>query len=252
VYHPDAFMLANPSSLGRPFEDVQFMSEDGVKLHGWYFPASPGSKRASWAIVHCHGNGGNISYRLDSYQALLETGVAVFALDYRGYGQSDGRPGEAGTYKDAEAACRWLSSRGFPASRVIAYGESLGGGVASHLAATLTVGGLVLQSTFTSMTDIGSEIFPWLPVRTLGSIKYDTHSRLGKIGCPVLVMHSRADTLIRYHHAERNFQAAREPKLFWELHGDHNDFLEADPSRFKEGIERFLRLVEEKASAPKQ
>ncbi len=247
VYHPDRVLTATGAELGRPFEDVHFKASDGVELDGWFFPANTNSSRTRLALLQCHGNAGNIGHRLDTAAALLATGVNVFLFDYRGYGQSQGRPSEEGTYRDAEAACQWLRHRGFAATNIVAFGESLGGGVAAELAVREPLGGLVLHSTFTSIPDIGAELFPWLPVRWLATIRYDTHAKLPRLHIPVLVLHSRVDEIVPFHHAERNFAAANEPKLFWELRGDHNSPL-ADAKHFIAGLEKFLRLVENRAA----
>ena len=244
VYQPHAEMEANGSELGRPFEDVYFETSDGARLNAWFFPADTNSPRRRLVFLLCHGNAGNIRHRLDHASALLETGAAAFLFDYRGYGRSKGIPSEGGTYLDAQAAHAWLRQKGFAATNVIALGESLGGGIASELALRETLGGLILQSTFTSITDVGAELFPWLPVRWLNRIKYDTHSKLPRVKVPVLVMHSRADSLIRFEHAERNFATANEPKLVWEIGGDHNDFLDRHRARYVEGLDRFLSLLE--------
>ena len=242
VYHPDRVLTATGAELGRSFEDVWFKASDGIELNGWFFPANTNSPRARLAMLVCHGNAGNIGDRLDTCAALLATGVSVFLLDYRGYGRSQGRPSEEGTYRDVQAAYQWLRQKGFPGTNIIAFGESLGGGVATELAVRETVGGLVLQSTFTSIPDIGAELFPWLPVRWIAKIRYDTHAKLPRLNIPVLVMHSPVDGLVRFHHGQRNFAAANEPKLFWELKGDHNNPL-ADPPHFISGIEKFLALI---------
>jgi len=242
VYHPDRVLTATGAELGRPFEDVRFKVSDGVELNGWFFPAATNSPRAGLAVLLCHGNAGNISHRLNTCAALLATGVNVFVFDYRGYGRSGGKPSEEGTYRDAQAAYQWLRQQGFPDTNIIAFGESLGGGIAAELAARETVGGLVLQSTFTSITNMGAELFPWLPVRWLGTIHYDTRSKLPRLKVPVLVMHSPTDELIGFWHGQRNFAAANEPKLFWELKGDHNNPL-ADTKQFLAGLERFLSLI---------
>lgn len=243
TYHPSRSFYASGAELGRAWEDIRFAASDGVKLNGWFFPANTNSPRTHLAVVICHGNGGNISHRLGLYDALLNTGVNVYAFDYRGYGRSEGRPGEAGTYLDARAAYAWLRLRGFAATNIIVYGESLGGGIASELAAGEPCGGLVLEKTFTSLTDLGAELYPFLPVRTLGSIHYDTRSRLPNIRVPVLVMHSRADSLIPFHHAERNFAAANEPKFFSELAGDHNDGI-VDQAKFTAAMEQLLTRLD--------
>ena len=252
VYQPSRPMDANGSELGRPFEDVHFQTADGLKLNGWFFPADKDSSRQHLVYLLCHGNAGNISHRLEHVATLLETGASVFIFDYRGYGRSEGRPSEDGTYLDGQAAHQWVRQRGFAATNIIVLGESLGGGIASEVALREPSGGLILQSTYTSVTDLGAELFPWLPVRWLGIIKYDTHSKLPRIKVPVLVMHSRADGLIGFHHAEKNFAAANEPKLLWEIVGRHNDFLEAGRERYLDGLNKFLALLENRRPAPKR
>ena len=242
VYHPTRVFDADPAALGLRFENVTFQAGDGVALHGWFFPALTNSVATNLVFLVSHGNGGNVSHRLNQTQALLRLGGAVFLYDYRGYGRSQGRPGEAGTYRDAQAAYSWLRQKGFAATTIISYGESLGGAVAADLALREPVGGLVLQSTFTSMPDIGAELFPWLPVRWLGTIKYDTLARLPRVTAPVLVLHSRADTLIPFRHAERNFAAAHQPKLFAELQGDHNDPVWEEPGH-AQAVRKFLETL---------
>ena len=247
IYRPTKEWTATGADLGRPFEDVYFTASDGVRLNAWFFPAAADSPRAPFAVLICHGNGGNISHRLNLCQALLRTGVSVLVFDYRGYGRSGGKLSEEGTYRDAQAAWQWLRQRGFAAEKIIALGESLGGGIASELALRETVGGLVLQSTFTNIADLGAEFFPWLPVRWLNTIKYDTLKKLPRVRVPVLVMHSRHDELIRFHHAEKNFAAANQPKLFWETNGGHNHSLPGDHDQSTAGMEKFLCLVESSA-----
>jgi fermentation-respiration switch protein FrsA (DUF1100 family) len=241
VYYPDRELIATGKELGLPFEDLRFKASDGVQLHGWFFPSLRESPQRRFAMLVCHGNAGNIGSRLGLARALLQTGINILLFDYRGFGQSEGRPTEEGTYQDAQAAYRWLQGKGFAGSNILAFGESLGGGVASELALREPLGGLVLQGTFTSIPDIGAELYPWLPVKWLSTIKYDTYTRLPRL--PILVMHSRSDGLIRFHHAEKNFSRANEPKLMWELRGDHNESV-LDPEQFTAGLEKFLQIVE--------
>ncbi len=242
VYHPTRGFDAEPAAFGLRAEDAAFQAADGVKLHGWFFPALTDSATNNLVFLVSHGNGGNISHRLGQARGLLQTGAAVFLYDYRGYGRSAGRPSEKGTYLDAQAAGAWLRQKGFAATNIISYGESLGGAVAAELAVSEPVGGLVLQSTFTSVPNLGSELFPWLPVRWLGTIKYDTLSKLPRVTVPVLVMHSRRDSLIGFQHAERNFTAARDPKFFAELLGDHNDPVWEEPA-YAAAVGKFLEAI---------
>jgi hypothetical protein len=195
-------------------------------------------------LLVCHGNAGNISHRVELSRVMLRTGASVMVFDYRGYGRSEGTSSEEGTYLDAKAAYHWLRQQGFAPKNIILFGESLGGGVASELALREQVGGLVLQSTFTSIADVGSELFPWLPVRWINTIKYDTLKKLPRLKLPLLVMHSRHDEMIRFRHAEKNFAAANEPKMLWETSGRHDYTLPADRELCAQGLENFLTLVE--------
>ncbi len=238
IYHPSRVMDAAPAQLGRPFEDVFIPVEDGERINAWYFPAA---NAGSPVFLVCHGNAGNISHRLDLASLLLEAGGGVLLVEYRGYGRSDGKPGEENTYRDAQAAYHWLIAKGIAGTNIIAYGESLGGGIASELAARDPVAALILQSTFTSMPDLGAELFPWLPVRLISTIKYNTRAKLPKLREPVLILHSRQDDLIAFHHAEQNFAAANEPKFLRELSGFHNEALLASRPAMLSAIRDFLQ-----------
>ena len=243
VYRPKREWVITGAALGRPWEDFYFSSGDGVRLNAWFFPANPDSLRRNWAVLLCHGNGGNVSHRLGTVALLLELGLNVLVFDYRGYGRSEGTPTESGTYLDAQAGYAWLRQRGFAAEHIIAFGESLGGAVATELATRETVGGLVLQSTFTSLPDAGADIFPWLPVRWLSRLRYDTRAKLSALAVPVLVLHSRADRLVSFHHAERNFATLRGPRLLRETRGDHNDSIRTDLANTKAALVEFLGLL---------
>jgi uncharacterized protein len=99
---------------------------------------------------------------------------------------------------------------------------------------------MILQSTFTSVPRLGKELFPWLPVGWLARIHYDTLGKLSEIRVPTLILHSRGDTLIGFHHAEQNFEAASDPKWLRELSGDHNETLSAGRSQYQSAIREFL------------
>ncbi len=240
VYQPARELDTEGDEFGHEPEEAWFTTSDGRRLHAWFYPATPASSRRDVAVLIAHGNGGNISHRLGLYRCWMMAGVNVLAFDYRGYGRSEGRPSEEGTYLDAQAAHAWLVQRGFEAKRILAHGESLGGGVVTELARREPLGGLVLQSTFARITDVGAELFPWLPVRTLARIRYDSIGKLPDLRVPVLVLHSQADTIIPFRHGERLFAAASEPKWFRQITGDHNDQPETDMAEFTAALEEFL------------
>lgn len=237
LYFPTGRLIATPESAGLPFEEVWLKTEDGVMLSGWFVPAE-GSQRV---LLFFHGNAGNISYRMDSMAQFHRMGLNVFIIDYRGYGQSEGRPTEAGTYLDAEAAWRYLTEqRGFLPEQIIIFGRSLGGGVAAWLAAQHPPQLLILESTFTSIPDMAARQFPFLPVRQLSRLQYNTQARLAHINVPVLIIHSPADKVIPYHHGRALFEAAGRPKTFLELRGGHNDGFLVSADTYETKIKQFI------------
>jgi fermentation-respiration switch protein FrsA (DUF1100 family) len=145
-------------------------------------------------------------------------------LDYRGYGLSTGAPSEEGTYRDASAAWRHLTeARGIAEHDIVKLGESLGAAVGSWLAARHTPRALVLASAFTSVDDLGAEVYWFLPVRFISRFRYDNRANLAAIRAPVLIVHSANDDIVPFAHGEALYRAAREPKAFLELSGGHND-----------------------------
>jgi len=238
VYAPSRAM--ETCSLDWPREDVAFTAKDGCQLNGWFFPAKKAAPRSSLVLLLLHGNAGNICTRLDFYEAWLSLGLNLFSFDYRGYGASDGVPSEEGTYLDGLAAHAWLVERGFRPENIILLGKSLGGGIASELAVRAPVGALILQSTYTNIVDVGAHLFPFLPVRWLNTIRYDTVAKLPRVHRPVMVIHSPDDQTIPFRQAERNYAVAHEPKMFWEIRGGHTGVLLQDRAHYLAGLEKFL------------
>ncbi len=222
VYFPQIGqeIVATPQAYGLEFESVNILTEDGETLHAWWVPAQD----ARGTILFFHGNAGNISHRIDYLRMFHKLGYATLIFDYRGYGNSTGTPSEEGTYRDAVAAWRWLTqTRGLKPEDIIFVGESLGGAVASGLAARHAPRALVLLSTLTSVPDLGAQVYPFIPVRMISRFSYDTLARIVQINVPLLVAHSRDDDIIPFAHGKKIYEAAGEPKKFLEMRGGHND-----------------------------
>jgi fermentation-respiration switch protein FrsA (DUF1100 family) len=167
-------------------------------------------------------------------------------FDYQGYGRSPGKPGEKGTYSDADAAWNYLTeSRNIDPKRIVVFGRSLGGAVASNLAYERPVGGLIVESSFTSVQDLASEIYWFLPVRLLSRFNYNTLEKIKDIKCPKMIIHSRSDEMISFNHGRRIFDAAGEPKEFFELSGSHNVGFLNNPDIYKSKIDSFLAQIPE-------
>lgn len=241
MYIPSRELTAHPGSYGLAFEEIQTRAADGPQLHGWFIPREPGDP----VIILCHGNGGNISNRLQKALMLRRAGAQVVLFDYRGYGRSSGSPTEKGTYRDAEAIYDWTAKR-VPGAGIVLHGESLGCGPALQTALSRPAKGVILDSAFTSTVEMGKLVLPWLPVRWLVSFKYDNLKKVPRLTCPVLVMHSPQDDIIPFTMGVRLYDAAPQPKYFFELKGDHNNGFLLTGKAYEEAVARFLKKLDGK------
>ncbi|MEW5959024.1 MAG: alpha/beta hydrolase [Chloroflexota bacterium] len=238
LYFPLRRLDATPADIGLNYQTVQLQTGDGVTISGWFIPAEP---ERTTTVLFFHGNAGNISHRLNSIAVFHRLGLNTLIIDYRGYGQSQGRPTEPGTYHDAAAAWRYLvEERQIPPEQIVIFGRSLGGGVASWLARQRPPAALILESTFTSVPDLAVQVYPFLPARQLSRIHYDTVARLPDIHCPILIVHSPDDQVIPYRHGQRLLAAAHEPKMFLEIRGDHNAGFMTSAGEYQAGLAGFL------------
>ena len=235
LYFPEKHLDATPADAGLDHVDVEFPTDDGQRLHGWWIRSR--MQPALAHVLHLHGNAGNISHRLDEGQLLAKAGLDVFLFDYRGYGRSSGRPSEEGTYRDARAARQaLLRQEGVAAARVIYVGESLGGAVAVNEALESPPLGLVLRSTFTSLRVMARLHYPFVP-RALVPDAYPSLERVARLRCPVLVVHGDRDDIVPFSQGEALFAAAPEPKRFHRVPGaGHNDLIALEGSRYADVI----------------
>lgn len=245
VYVPEKTITHNPNNIGLEYEEVAVRTKDGLSISGWYIPA----KNEKAVILFCHGNAGNISNRLDSIRIFNNLSLSVMIFDYRGYGKSEGRPSEAGTYLDAEAAWDYLINvKKIPPDRIIVYGRSLGGAVAAEVVLRRSPAALIMESGFTSVPDLGQKIYPWLPVKLISKFHYATVDKIGTIRCPKLIIHSRKDDIIPFEHGRALYEKASPPKEFLEIRGSHNDGFLLSGRIYTGGIEGFLEKYVYKAA----
>ncbi len=201
-----------------------------------YLPNS----QATHTLLYIHGNAEDLGDIHPLLDRLHGWGFSVFAYDYRGYGTSDGNPSERNAYQDADAAYSYLTQQlKIPPEKIIVYGRSVGGGSAVELASRHPVGGLILESTFTSAFRVVVP-FPILPFD-----KFSNLDKLRKVHCPVLVMHGQADQTIPFQHGQRLYDAAPEPKMsLWIAEAGHNDFALVSGERYQQTLVAFQKLVE--------
>lgn len=237
VFYPMREIEATPEDLELTYEDIYFDTEDGKKLNGWFIPA----KDSKAVILYNHGNAGNICHRLGIIQMMNKMGVDVFIYDYRGFGKSQGRATEKGTYLDARAAYDYLVSRSdYAGKNIILYGESIGGAVAIDLALDKKIAALITEAAFTSAKDVAKDVYKFIPVWLFMSIKYDSISKIDKIAVPKLIIHSRDDEIISFSQGQRLFEKAKPPKEFLEMRGGHNYAIIQDQEKYENGIKNFI------------
>jgi fermentation-respiration switch protein FrsA (DUF1100 family) len=240
IFFPERRIMATPKLMQLPFEEVAFVTEDNVILSGWFIPRED----SKGVILFCHGNAGNISHRLDSINIFYRLGLSTFIFDYRGYGMSRGKITEEGTYRDAEAAWRYLVRiKEYPPNEIIIFGRSLGGAIAARLAKHHKPKGLIVESTFTSVPDIAASLYPYLPVRLLARYQYKAIDHIREVRSPVLVVHSRNDDIIPFSHGEKLFEAAGNPKEFLEISGTHNEGFLTSGKRYTIGLRSFIEKL---------
>ncbi len=228
------------------YEDIRFSAADGVALHGRY--VAPDRPRGF--LLYCHGNGENVSDQAELMGMLRDDyELAVFAFDYRGYGQSEGSPNETGVLLDGEAAYAWLCSRaastnasGANSPHIVVMGRSLGGAVAVDISAKNIVQGLILENTFSSMPDTAAKLYPWAPVHWLMKNRYNSADKISNHLGPLLQTHGRQDRMIPIELAHKLFNASnsKDTTFVESKFGSHND---RPGQEYYDEMEAFFRRV---------
>jgi fermentation-respiration switch protein FrsA (DUF1100 family) len=238
LYYPDRLPAGMPPpGWAGGAEEVWIKCEDGVRIHGLWWPEPEGAP----VILFLHGNAQEV-YSWSLVRRELEpAGCRLLLIDYHGYGKSGGEPHEAGLYLDGKASLRWLYDNGIEDSHLVVFGKSLGGGVACEIARERELMALVLESTFTSLAGVARKLFPFLPAGIpLGEV-YDSVSKLPHARCPVLVIHGEMDELIPVGEGLELYAAAPEPKELYLVPGaGHNDVSLVAGSAYARKIASFL------------
>ena len=227
--------LPPPATYRDGGETVSLTTADGVRITGGHLV----NAHAEYTILYSHGNAEDLGLIAPSLARFREWGFTIFAYDYRGYGTSQGSPSERGAYADIDSAYDYLTRvMGVPSTRIIAYGRSVGSGPAVDLAARRPLAGLVVESAFVTAFRVLTRV-PLLPVD-----KFRNIDKIGKVSCPVLVMHGGQDDIIPIDHGRRLFDAAPEPKrALWVEDAGHNDFLLVAGDRQALALREFAALL---------
>ncbi len=216
-------------------EILKIEMEDGAHLSALYLADA----HAEFTILHSHGNAEDLGGVRPLLEIFRKQGFSVFAYDYRGYGTSEGTPSEKNAYRDVEAAYKYLvETLEVPPKRIIAYGQSLGGALAIHLACREQIAGLILESSFVTAFRVITRVplAPFDKFRNIDKIKH--------VQCPVLVIHGKDDQIVPLWHGQRLFDQANEPKLhLWVTDAGHNDVIWVDSTRYWDMIKEFVRII---------
>jgi len=237
VYVPDDVIHATPGMLGMPHEEASITTADGEVLGAWWIPA----RNPSGTVLFCHGNGGNISTCLEAARLINSMGLNVLLFDYRGYGRSTGSPSEEGTYRDAAAAWDYLVRvRGVRPETIVVWGKSLGGAVAARTAAEYKPAAVVIESAFTSIPDLVSDMGYPILSRCFSGCSHDTLAWVRRLEVPLLVIHSPQDEIVPFSHGRVLYDAAPLPKEFVAVDGSHNTLSRASLPSYEASVRAFL------------
>lgn len=226
-----------PPPVGYDLEEVTFTTSDGIRLNGWYVD-NDGDR----TVLFCHGNGANISNLEFFIEICRDLGLNALFFDYRGYGKSGGSVRtEEDLYRDVMAAYQYLvGEKGLSPFQIVVWGRSIGGAAAVELARKENLYAVILQSTFTSLTDRIQEMAPIIPVKPLSKFHYPNREKLESIDSPILIIHSVDDSLIPFSHGQALYRAAEEPKSFLTLTGPHNSVPDECVPVLLKGVRNFI------------
>ena len=212
-----------PDAAGLPeAEEHVLTTSDGEKVIVWHVPARPGRP----VILYFPGNGDSLAGCVSRFKAMTADGTGLVALSYRGYAGSSGAPSEEGLLRDAAAAYAFTTER-YAAERIVAWGFSLGTGVAVAIASEHPVRKLILEAPYTSAVDVAASLYRFAPVRLLMRDQFRSDGRIARVTVPLLVMHGTNDLAIPIGFGERLFTLAHEPKQFVRFAGGGHDNLDA-------------------------
>lgn len=229
MYFPDAQPFVPVAWALPELEPLPVATADGLSLLSWYrAPYAQGKP----TVVFFQGNAGHLGHRDYKIKPWLNEGYGVLLVGYRGYGGNTGAPSEQGLYRDARAAIDSVLAKGAAVGSLVFYGESLGTGVATQMATEYQAAGLVLESPFTAMTDVGAERFPWVPVRWILIDRYETLTKIASVHMPLLLLHGERDAVVPVKFGRQVFAAANPPKhAAYFPQAGHNDVYTAEAQR---------------------
>jgi len=239
LYHPSVNNSLEDKVTNEPteIEKVKITTVDNIDLVAWFYNKNIEKFKT---ILFFHGNAGSLEDRTYKLNHFKDLNVNFLIIAWRGFSGNAGKPNEVGLYNDAAGAIKWLKLKGVTEKNIILYGESLGTGVAIEVAQNKNYAGIILESPYTSMVNVGKKHYPLFPVRFLLKDKFESFKKIKKVSIPVLVIHGKVDKLIPFAMGKKMYELANEPKFFYfQDYGDHMiDYDEKLLSALKKFIQR--------------
>jgi len=221
LYHPSVDNYLKDQVVKEPIgiEKVKITTRDKIDLTGWFYRQDLEKFNT---ILFFHGNAGSLENRTYKLNHFKNLNVNFLIIAWRGFSGNQGKPNEMGLYEDADSAIKWLNSKGIEEKNIILYGESLGTGVAVEVAQNKNYAGVILESPFTSMINMGKKYYPFFPVRFLIKDKFESYKKIINISVPILIIHGKVDKIVPYDMGKKMYELANEPKFFYsQEYGDH-------------------------------
>ena len=221
LYHPsvDNYIKDNLAAEPTEIKKVTITTKDKIDLIGWFYNKDIEKFKT---ILFLHGNAGSLENRTYKLNHFKDLDVNFLIIAWRGFSGNMGKPNEKGLYEDARRAVRWLNIKGVPDKNIILYGESLGTAVAVEIAQNKKYGGIILESPFTSMVNMGKKYYPFLPVNFLLKDRFESYKKINKISVPILIIHGKVDQIVPYAMGKKMYELANQPKFFYsQKYGDH-------------------------------
>ena len=208
MYHPDENNYFG-DKLEVDVEKVKIVTSDNIDLLGWFHKKDIKKFKT---IVYFHGNAGKLENRIHKLNHFKDINVNFLIISWRGFSGNSGKPTEKGLYEDGKSTIDWLKNIGLSDKDIVLYGESLGTGIATHIAQNRKFAGLVLETPFTSMVDAAKNVYPYIPVGILLKDRYENEKKIKHINIPVLVMHGEKDQIIPFEMGKKIYEIANKPK----------------------------------------
>ena len=221
LYHPttDNYIQNQVEVEPAEIEKVKITTKDKINLIGWFYNRNLEEFKT---ILFFHGNAGSLENRTYKLNHFKNLNLNFLIIAWRGFSGNKGKPNEMGLYEDAKSAIKWLKAKGIKEKNIILYGESLGTGVVVEVAQNKNYAGVILESPFTSMVNMGKKYYPFFPVNLLLKDKFESYKKINNIFVPVLIMHGKVDKIVPYDMGKKMYELANEPKFFYsQEYGDH-------------------------------